>query len=135
MGRIFDGRKVHASIYDGKVKYNASNSRETEQDEQQRLERYALWLEESTGDGMASKTVAPLSSLASITPPQLTDSHAATILDNPSTTFDEDTDHADNGSSAPSNAQLFTLKGESLNRVLIGEKDRDLDQEEFYFDE
>lgn len=51
--RFFGGRQISAEIYDGKVKYQKSGGKQTEEEdeaEKLRLERYAKWLEEG-GDG------------------------------------------------------------------------------------
>ncbi|KAF9896325.1 hypothetical protein BX616_007678, partial [Lobosporangium transversale] len=45
-GRYFAGQKVVAEIYDGHTKYDVKKSKEElEQEEKQRLDRYAKWLE------------------------------------------------------------------------------------------
>ncbi|CAO3564985.1 unnamed protein product [Mortierella alpina] len=45
-GRFFAGQRVVAEIYDGHTKYESQKSKEElEQEEKQRLERYAKWLE------------------------------------------------------------------------------------------
>ncbi|KAJ1661144.1 hypothetical protein IWQ61_000014 [Dispira simplex] len=45
-GRWFGGRRVCADIYDGKSRYGASQPRETEEETQERLEKFAQWLEQ-----------------------------------------------------------------------------------------
>ncbi|KAF9423608.1 hypothetical protein BGZ94_008247 [Podila epigama] len=45
-GRYFAGQRVEADIYDGHTKYESTKTKEQiEQEEKQRLERYAKWLE------------------------------------------------------------------------------------------
>lgn len=45
-GRYFAGQKVEADIYDGHTKYESTKTKEElEEEEKQRLDRYAKWLE------------------------------------------------------------------------------------------
>lgn len=45
-GRFFAGQRVVAEIYDGHTKYESQKSKEElEEEEKQRLDRYAKWLE------------------------------------------------------------------------------------------
>ncbi|ORX48246.1 hypothetical protein DM01DRAFT_262435 [Hesseltinella vesiculosa] len=49
--RYFAGKQISAEIYDGKTKYQKSgNTAEDDEDEKQRLERYAKWLEQGADD-------------------------------------------------------------------------------------
>ncbi|KAJ1969061.1 hypothetical protein IWQ62_000859, partial [Dispira parvispora] len=45
-GRWFGGRRVSAELYDGRSRYGASQPRETEEETQERLEKFAQWLEQ-----------------------------------------------------------------------------------------
>lgn len=48
-GRFFSGRQVIAYIYDGQEKFQ-TNRKETEEEQRERLEKYARWLE-AGGEG------------------------------------------------------------------------------------
>ncbi|CAG8698500.1 72_t:CDS:2, partial [Scutellospora calospora] len=52
-GRFFAGRRIEAQIFDGKQKYQktSSKSNETEEEESNRLEKYAKWLEQNDSGG------------------------------------------------------------------------------------
>ncbi|KAG0282548.1 hypothetical protein BGZ96_000366 [Linnemannia gamsii] len=65
-GRFFAGQRVVAEIYDGHTKYESQKSKEElEEEEKQRLDRYAKWLESEEEKSKAEKGVAPSFSTAS----------------------------------------------------------------------
>ncbi|KAG0014747.1 hypothetical protein BGZ82_001665, partial [Podila clonocystis] len=55
-GRFFAGQRVEADIYDGHTKYEITKTKEQiEEEEQQRLDRYAKWLESEEEREKAAK--------------------------------------------------------------------------------
>lgn len=58
-GRFFAGQRVEADIYDGHTKYENSKTKEQlEEEEKQRLDRYAKWLESEEEREKAAKKQA-----------------------------------------------------------------------------
>ncbi|KAF9124155.1 hypothetical protein BGW39_008411 [Mortierella sp. 14UC] len=58
-GRFFAGQRVVAEIYDGHTKYESQKSKEElEEEEKQRLDRYAKWLETEEEKSKAEKAAA-----------------------------------------------------------------------------
>lgn len=83
-GRFFGGRRLSAELYDGKTRYDAYKSGkagESEQEEKDRLDRYAAWLEGRLDDNLAANepgggaprhpqsSVAPFTGSLATTPP------------------------------------------------------------------
>ncbi|KAF9919620.1 hypothetical protein FBU30_010731 [Linnemannia zychae] len=59
-GRYFAGQRVAAEIYDGHTKYESHKTKEElEEEEKQRLERYAKWLEAEEEKSKAEKSIVP----------------------------------------------------------------------------
>jgi HIV Tat-specific factor 1 len=59
-GRFFAGQRVVAEIYDGHTKYESQKSKEElEEEEKQRLDRYARWLEAEEEKSKAERGAAP----------------------------------------------------------------------------
>lgn len=55
-GRFFAGQRVEADIYDGHTKYeNTKTKEQIEEEEKQRLDRYAKWLESEEEREKATK--------------------------------------------------------------------------------
>lgn len=55
-GRFFAGQRVEADIYDGHTKYeNTKTKEQIEEEEKQRLDRYAKWLESEEEREKAAK--------------------------------------------------------------------------------
>jgi HIV Tat-specific factor 1 len=53
-GRYFDGRKIEAEIYDGKVRYKKTKGTGSSDDmfeDDARLEKFGAWLQEDGNDG------------------------------------------------------------------------------------
>jgi len=58
-GRFFAGQRVEADIYDGHTKYESSKTKEQlEEEEKQRLDRHAKWLESEEEREKATKKQA-----------------------------------------------------------------------------
>lgn len=62
-GRFFAGQRVVAEIYDGHTKYESQKTKEElEEEEKQRLDRYAKWLESEEEKSKAERGLAPSAS-------------------------------------------------------------------------
>jgi hypothetical protein len=121
-GRFFAGRQIKASIFDGKTKHNVGGKAETTQDEMARLERYARWLEQG-GEG-------PMPEMPS-TDSQGGDASQYVATDDDSTSDSSD----DEEQSDEDTGVLYSVAGTKVTKKLIGDKDREYEVEESYFED